>query len=150
MRLALDSNVLIYAEGGNDAGRRLIAHRIVGGVLPSQILVPVQAAAETYRWLVHKGGLDRAQASIQITWWLEKFASQDTTRHIFSDAIELATTHRMQIFDAIILSAASAGGASVLLSEDMQDGFRWRGVTVANPFAAEPSPLIRKILNAKE
>ena len=29
-----------------------------------------------------------------------------------------------------------------LLTEDMQDGFRWRGVTIANPFASSlPHPL---------
>jgi predicted nucleic acid-binding protein len=111
MRLALDSNILIYAEGGNDAERQIAAHRIIGGVPPSQILVPLQSAAETFRWLVHKGGMDRAKASARTSWWLEKFATQDTNREVFASAVELAAAHRIQFFDAIILSAASEGRA---------------------------------------
>ena len=147
MLLALDSNVLIYAEGGNDENRRLIAHQIVGGVLPSKILVPIQSAAETLRWMLTKGGFDRSVASIKMSWWLEKFPTQDTNRQVFASAAELATKHRFQFFDAIVLAAAWAGGASLLLSEDMHDGFKWRGVTIANPFAANPIHAIKEILN---
>jgi hypothetical protein len=34
------------------------------------------------------------------------------------------------------LAVAAKGSCRLLLSEDLQDGFSWRGVTVANPFAA--------------
>jgi hypothetical protein len=34
----------------------------------------------------------------------------------------------------------------LLLSEDIQAGFTWRGVTVVNPFAAQPSPLLKGLL----
>ena len=34
----------------------------------------------------------------------------------------------------------------LLLSEDLQDGFTWRGVTVANPFSASPHPLLAGLL----
>ena len=36
----------------------------------------------------------------------------------------------------MILNAAADAGCALLLSEDMRPGFAWRGVTVANPFAA--------------
>lgn len=35
-----------------------------------------------------------------------------------------------------MLSASAEAGAAMLLSEDMQDGFVWRGLTVVNPYAA--------------
>ena len=56
------------------------------------------------------------------------------------------SVHGFQAWDAIVLAAASAGGASVLLSEDMQDGFKWRGVAIANPFVEKPSPIVQRIL----
>lgn len=145
MRLALDSNILIYAEGGNDRRRQQIAHDIISSRLPSQILIPLQAAAETFQWLVKKGGVDRTEASSRTSWWLESFATQDTNREVFLGALELSRAHGLQFFDALILTAASAGNVDILLSEDMQDGFTWRGVIVANPFAVEPSPTIQKI-----
>lgn len=147
MRLALDSNVLIYAEGGNDAHRQKIAHAIIGSLRPSQILIPLQAAAETFRWLVKKGGIDRARASSRTSWWLERFETQDTNREVFLGAVDLTVARGLQFFDAIILTAASVAGVDVLLSEDLHDGFVWRGVTVANPFAVEPSPIIQTLFN---
>jgi hypothetical protein len=45
-----------------------------------------------------------------------------------------------------MISAAAEGGCRLLLSEDLQDGFSWRGVTIANPFAAEQHPLLVALL----
>jgi hypothetical protein len=53
-------------------------------------------------------------------------------------AADLAADHRIGIWDAVILTAASASGCRLLLSEDLQDGLTWGGVTVANPFAGAP------------
>lgn len=149
MRVALDSNVIIYAEGGNDDHRRDLAHRLIGGLLPSRVIVPLQAAAESLRWLINKAGFERSLASQRIAWWLDKFSTQPTTRAVFSGASEIVVQHRIAPFDAVILAAAAEGGASVLLTEDMQDGFRWNGVTVANPFAPNPSPIIRQLINSQ-
>ncbi len=52
--------------------------------------------------------------------------------------MELANTHRFALWDAIMLAAAAASGCRWLFSEDMQDGFTWRGVTIRNPFAPAP------------
>jgi predicted nucleic acid-binding protein len=37
-----------------------------------------------------------------------------------------------------MLAAAAQADCRLLLSEDMQDGFTWRSVTVRNPFATPP------------
>ena len=54
--------------------------------------------------------------------------------------MELATSHQLSLWDAIMLAAAAQAGCRLLLSEDMQDGFTWRGVTVRNPFTTAPLP----------
>jgi hypothetical protein len=36
----------------------------------------------------------------------------------------------------------------LLLSEDMQDGFVYRGVTVANPFAERIHPLLASLMDS--
>ena len=55
-------------------------------------------------------------------------------------ALELVAAHRLHFWDAAILAAAAEAECRLLLSEDLQDGLVWRGVTVANPFAASPHP----------
>jgi len=49
--------------------------------------------------------------------------------------------------DAIILAAAADSGCRLLLSEDLQDGFSWRGVTVTNPCAKRRHLLLEALLN---
>ncbi|HUZ13771.1 MAG TPA: hypothetical protein VMU93_13105 [Caulobacteraceae bacterium] len=35
-----------------------------------------------------------------------------------------------------------------LLSEDLHDGFAWRGAVVANPFGDTPDPRLRHLLSS--
>jgi len=41
---------------------------------------------------------------------------------------------------------AAENRCRLLLSEDFQNGFTWRGVTVVNPFATQQSPLLEDLL----
>lgn len=45
-------------------------------------------------------------------------------------------------WDALILAVAAENHCRLLLSEDFQNGFTWRGVTVVNPFVEPRSPLL--------
>lgn len=60
------------------------------------------------------------------------------TRDVLNDAFDLATQHKLAVWDAVTLAAAARADCDYLLSEDMQDRFSWRGVTVANPLGATP------------
>jgi predicted nucleic acid-binding protein len=46
-----------------------------------------------------------------------------------------------------MLAAAAQAQCRLFLSEDLQDGFIWRGMTVANPFAPERHPLLADALS---
>ena len=61
-------------------------------------------------------------------------------------AADLAAVHRLRIWDSLMVAVAAEGGCRLLLSEDLQDGFSWRGVTVVNPFAATRHPLLDAVL----
>jgi predicted nucleic acid-binding protein len=64
-------------------------------------------------------------------------------------AADLAVTHQLGIWDAVILCAAAEADCHLLLSEDMQDGFIWQGVTIANPFGRSKHPLLQALLSEK-
>lgn len=55
--------------------------------------------------------------------------------------------HGMQIWDALIVSVASENRRRLLLSEDLQNGFAWGGVTVVNPLATPRTRLFSGILH---
>ena len=65
-------------------------------------------------------------------------------------AIDLAADHRLSIWDSVMISVASENDCRLLLSEDLQDGFTWGGVTVTNPFAAQQHPLLASLLRDTE
>jgi len=149
MKFALDSNIILYFEGLNDLQRQSVAVKLVERIGTPNLVVPVQALAECISQLGRAPGWTRAEATRQIGSWFARFNTQDTTRAVFEHAQTLTAEHGFQIFDGIILSAAQASGSSVLISEDMQDGFTWRGVTIVNPFAKITHPLIASILETK-
>lgn len=63
-------------------------------------------------------------------------------------ALEDATTHRLGIWDSVMICAAAESGCRLLLSEDLQHGFAW-GVAVVNPFAAPRHPLLEALLTSE-
>lgn len=146
MRFALDTNVLAYAEGVNDAGRAALALDLLARIPQDETLVPVQVLGELYTVLVRKAGRSPLEARDAILQWRDTFAVANTTPETMIKAADLAVDHQLSIWDAVILCAASGAGCRLLLSEDMQDGFTWGGVTVVNPFADSPHPLFAAML----
>lgn len=50
-------------------------------------------------------------------------------------AIEWSRRHELSYWDALIVAAASAGGAAELITEDLQHGRTIEGMRIVNPFA---------------
>ena len=132
--LSLDSNILIYAEGTDDLVKRDIVIAMIGHIGPENILLPMQSAGETLRWMIRKGKLERGVAVRKIEWWLGQCVALPVSVAAFRKACTLVERNAFQLWDAVIFSASSEAGAEVLLSEDMQHGFSWGGVTILNPF----------------
>jgi predicted nucleic acid-binding protein len=146
MRVALDTNVLAYAEGINDDGRRDRAIALTDRLAQLTVFIPVQVLGELFRVLVRKGGRSVKEARERVIGWGDSFALIETSQPILQSAIDLAEAHRLSIWDAIVVAAAARAECRLLLSEDMQDGFTWNGVTIANPFSETPHPLLEAML----
>jgi predicted nucleic acid-binding protein len=78
--------------------------------------------------------------------WRDAFSSAPTEPVTMLLAADLAAGHQLGIWDAVILATASQSGCRFLLSEDMQDGFTWGGVTVVNPFTSSAPPMLESLL----
>lgn len=146
MYVALDTNILVYAEGVNGKAMQQRARAIVERLAPESTLLPVQALGELYAVLVRKAGRSRAKARDAVLHWGDTFPLIETSSPVLLLAMELAAGHQLAFWDAIMLSAAADAGCRVLLSEDLQTGFTWSGVTVINPFAAARHPLLDAVL----
>ena len=146
MRVALDTNVLAYAEGVNGAARKADALDLIERLAASSTFLPVQTLGELLQVLVRKAKRTPAQARTAILGWRDGFPLIETSEAVIVGAAELAATHRFSFWDGVVLASAAEGGCRLLISEDLQEGFTWNGVTVTNPFGVSPHPLLADLL----
>ena len=133
-RVALDSNILIYAELEPESvkGRRaaeLILLSARDGVIAIQVL------GEYLRFVQRRapGAFDDALRQSEV--YKATFLTPATTTEVFAAATVLASDHKLQLWDGVVCAASSQAGAKVLLSEDMQDGRMLGTMRIVNPFA---------------
>ncbi len=105
MKVAFDTNILVYGEGLNGAAKQAVVLKIVTSLPREQVILPLNVLGELFNVLRRKGRLSRQDAR-----------------------------------------ATAEAECRILLSEDMQDGVTWRGLTVVNPFVQPPSPLLQNAL----
>ncbi len=145
MKAALDTNILVYASGLDDEPRQARALTLIEAIPPEDLILPVQVLGECYGVLTRKG-MSPQLARRTILRWQEAFAVADTTAAVLSHATGLFADHQLRIWDAIVLATAADAGCQLLLTEDLQDGFTWAGVTVVNPFAVPSHKLLIALL----
>jgi predicted nucleic acid-binding protein len=148
VRVALDTNVLAYAEGVNGLAMKKAAVELVDKLPQNLVVLPVQSLGELFQLLVRKAGRSPAEARKAILGWRNAFALIETSPEVLLAALDL-TVRQFSIWDAVILCAAAEADCHLLLSEDMQDGFVWRGVTIVNPFAKSKHPQLEALLRGR-
>ena len=149
MRIALDTNILAYAEGVGDEPRCATAIQLIEQLPAELVVLPAQTLGELFRVLTGKAKREAGLAREAIMAWADSFEVADSSWSAFQAAIDLAIDHRLQIWDSLIMAVAAENHCRMLLSEDLQSGFIWRGVTMINPFAAPSSPLLDNILQTR-
>jgi predicted nucleic acid-binding protein len=117
------------------------------GRLPAgAVVLPVQTLGELFNVLVRKAKRRPVRARAAVLSWRDAYTVAETSDAVMAGATELAAAHGLSIWDSVVLSASAEAGCRLLLSEDLQDGFTWRGATVVNPFAPQPHRLLAAIL----
>jgi len=144
--VALDTSVLAYAENTNGAEIRDVAVDLLERLPVEQTLIPVQVLGELFAVLVRKARRSRTHAREAVLHWGDTFPLIETSSDVIVMALELTLTHQFGWWDAVIMAGAGDAGCRLLLSEDLQDGFTWNGVTVVNPFAKTHHPILAALL----
>jgi predicted nucleic acid-binding protein len=146
VRVALDTNVLAYAQGVNGDTMKKTALALIDALPANAVVLPAQVIAELFQVLIRRGQLTPPQARAAILSWCNIFPIAETSQSVLLGAAELAVAHRLSFWDGIILASAAEAGCRLLLSEDLHPGFTWNTVTVANPFTTPKHPLLENLL----
>lgn len=134
MRFTLDSNILVYALDVDTADKHGVARDLLSKAPSADAILTVQALAEFLAVIRRKYPQYLVEALAQAERWAALFPLASTGWAHVSAAAELSRAHGLQLWDGIIWQAARSMGASVLLSEDLQDGLSLEGMTVIDPF----------------
>lgn len=146
MRIALDTNVIVYAIGVDDSERQAKALDIIDSIPASDIVLPAQVLAELFRVLAGKVRLSREESALVTLHWASRYEAAGTSVNVTMQSLRLAVLHHITIWDALVLTTAAEANCRLLLSEDMHHGFTWSGVTVVNPFASPRHPSLTELL----
>ena len=110
------------------------------------IVLPVQTLGELFNVLVRKANWRPARARAAVLSWRDAYSVAETSATVMISATDIASDHGLTIWDSVVLATSAEAECRLLLSEDLQEGFTWRGVTVTNPFATTLHALLSSLL----
>ena len=148
--VAFDTNILAYLAVVDRAPADRSKIERVKQLVPRlgqscALVAPTQALGELFV-VLRKAKTDAVEARRIVNHFTNEFIIATTDEWSLGRALDLAVDHKLQFWDALILTAAADAGCSLLLSEDMQDGFVVAGLTVVNPLAAIPNAALTRLL----
>ena len=147
MACTLDSNILVYTlpTPANTKRQRARELLIRAARDPANVLL-LQALGEFSHVAGRKFGLNIAAIRRRVEDWRAAISVHAAQEQDLGTALSLVERHRISFWDALMCATAERAGVDHLLSEDMQDGRRFGGLTIVNPFRSENARLVDRIL----
>lgn len=129
----LDSNIWIYALANNqDINKRNIACRLVDA---EGVIISTQVINEVCLNLIKKSSFTEQQITQLIEAFYKGSHVISFNLDILVNSSNLRSRYKFSFWDSLIVACALAAGASILYSEDMQDGLVVDSqLQIVNPF----------------
>lgn len=130
MTAFFDTNVLVYAFLDTAKRRRALEVLSLGGLISAQVLNEFTQVARNKR--------QRSWAEIEAAVSVIRMQFPDVaplTAETHAAGLALARDHGLSFYDALIVATALEAGCDTLYSEDLQDGRRFPGLVIVNPFS---------------
>jgi predicted nucleic acid-binding protein len=132
--ISLDSNVLIYAIGGQDLAKQNIALQLVADASANQSPVCLQVFGEVYSVVTRKQLATREEMRSLVIAWKTLMTPLESSSAAHGVALDLATKHGLQYWDALIIATCAEHGVTELFTEDAPGVKKPLGVKCTNPF----------------
>lgn len=136
MTAFFDTNVVFYRFDKRDLAKHRTARRLWRQMVEARsAAISSQVLAEFINAVRRK--LRPAMTGDQLKTAVDSLAPTvrvDSNKGLILAALDLSIRHALSIYDAMIVQAALDSGASILYSEDLQDGQKFGPVQIVNPF----------------
>jgi len=130
----VDTNILLYAVS-TQAAEATKAAKAQAVLLNRDLVLSVQVLQEFYVQATRKSRPDpltHDEAVAFIRSW-RRFPTEEMTLAVLDEALAIRDRYQLSYWDSAIIAAAKSGNCTEVLSEDMNDGQNYGGVSVANP-----------------
>lgn len=140
-KVFVDTNVLIYAHDLDADPKRTVAAAILKDLWSTRLgMLSTQVLQEFYVNVTRKiPSTLSPPVAREIVRSYSAWPVQVLEPEMILRASEIEERHRLSFWDALIVTAALAGRAAKILSEDLQPGRMIEGVLIENPFAVSPA-----------
>jgi predicted nucleic acid-binding protein len=131
----LDTNIIVYAYDVKNPEKQRVARELLKSGIAGKLVISTQVLAEFAAALLHK--VSPPAAADAVMRGLDALAS---IRLITPDgdlvrrAVEARVSYGLHFYDGLIVAAAERAGCERIWSEDFNEGQKYFGVTIANPF----------------
>ena len=138
-KVFVDTNIIVYAYDVSAGEKHQKAVEIMKdiwstgyGIISSQVLQEffVNVTRKIPKPLTVRTAKDIVKD-------LLKWKTVSTGGEIILEAIDIHNEHKFSFWDSAIIAAAIEGGAGILLSEDLTDKYKIKGIVIKNPFIKE-------------
>ncbi len=133
----LDTNVLVYTFDQDNPHKRDQALLLVEHALQSgDGLISTQVVQEFCNLALRKFAvpLSAGECRAYLDEVLLPLCRVFPSEGLFREALVLCEQHQLSWYDSLIVAAARAAGCATLYTEDLQNGMRFGGLVVRNPF----------------
>ena len=115
---SLDTNVLVYAADASEPEKQAVALRLVAKASREGWPICAQVYGEFFNAAIRRKHASRAEARSVINAWKSLMPPIASSLTAHDSALELATTHQAQYWDALIIATCAEHGVKRLYTED--------------------------------
>jgi predicted nucleic acid-binding protein len=135
-RFFIDSNVLVYAYDKHDLNKQGVAQSLVTeSIKNGNAALSTQVLGEFFTVVTRKIPVPLSPDDAwEIVRTLDIFPVLHVDLAMVHRAIETYKQYQISYWDSLILAAAEKAGCTAVLTEDLQHGGTYHGISVVNPF----------------
>ncbi len=133
-KLFFDTNILIYTVDKKDEEKTEISRNVIKHIVLDHVpVISTQVLQEFYNAAASKLKLDKIFIK-NIVHSYKNMEIVTVDLYIIEQAIDISIIFQLSFWDSLIVAAAEQANCEYLISEDLNNGQKIRGIRVVNPF----------------
>jgi len=134
-RTFVDTNVWVYAQDGAEERKQDQAVSALAGLAADDIVISFQVLTEFYAIVTRTPATPLTpSAAITLVEHITDLRVGALDAGLIVPGLRASIKHQLSSWDGLMIAAAASAGCDRLLTEDLNTGATYEGVTIVNPF----------------